>query len=215
VRVLTEQQREFAEERHGVIYSFLRLQGVDFDEFYDIAIFGFLEAVQQYLEDTALAQRYSFSTIAYRKMFDKIYRARGKEYRRRRLIGDPVSLRLPVFREVKGTEKLCIEDITPSQGPSVYERVEAALVCLDAFRIATPAQLATAKMLAEGYSVKETAEFFGVGLTDISGRMRKLRRSVNEKGGWDIPVGRRPRIEGDVSLRGDHPRAHYKKKKAP
>jgi RNA polymerase sigma-70 factor (ECF subfamily) len=202
MHALTEHQLAFAEEHHGAVYSFLRLQGVDFDDFYDIAIFGFLEAVQRYCEDVVLASKCSFSTIAYRKMFDKIYRARGKEYRRRRLIGgDPVSFQ----SSIHDTEGLRLEDVIPSRDPCVYERVEAAAVCWDVFEVVTPLQLATANMLAEGFSVKDTAKFFGVSSTAISGRMRTLRGSVNKKGGWDIPEGRRPRIEEG--------RSHYKKMK--
>ena len=60
---LTEKQRQFAADNHYVLENFLRYRGMPMDEFYDVVIFRFLKAVQQYDERKDL-QKYKFSTIA-------------------------------------------------------------------------------------------------------------------------------------------------------
>lgn len=60
---LTEKQRKFAAEHHYVLEDFLRYRGLPMDKFYDVVVFRFLRAVQQYDECEDL-QQYKFSTIA-------------------------------------------------------------------------------------------------------------------------------------------------------
>ena len=64
---LTLLQKQYAEEHIGTVYSFLRHKSLPVDEYYDIVIFGYLSAVQDFDEDPRLA-RYSFTTIAWRRM---------------------------------------------------------------------------------------------------------------------------------------------------
>lgn len=63
VTKLTEGQKRFAEEHHEVLENFLKYRSLPFDEYYDIVVFRFLRAVQQYDEREDL-KKYSFETIA-------------------------------------------------------------------------------------------------------------------------------------------------------
>ena len=45
---LTEKQRRFAEEQHHILIDFLQGRSLAMDEFYDIVVFPFLEAVCNY-----------------------------------------------------------------------------------------------------------------------------------------------------------------------
>lgn len=67
MRPMTKHEREFAEENHMLVYRFLSANGLSEDEYYDIVIFGYLQAVQEYLAAKE-TQRYQFSTVAWRKM---------------------------------------------------------------------------------------------------------------------------------------------------
>ena len=78
---LTEEQRQFATERHSLIYSYLREKGWDDGEYYDIAAFGFLRAVKRYLTEPKLRQ-YAFSTIAWRAMGQSVASFHRAEARR-------------------------------------------------------------------------------------------------------------------------------------
>lgn len=67
VSILSERQKLFAEEHHNVIEDFLRLQKLPVDEFYDVVVFRFLNAVKQYDECDDLKQ-YEFAVVANRQM---------------------------------------------------------------------------------------------------------------------------------------------------
>ena len=62
---LTSQERKFAEENHNLVYGFLKKRGYSIEEFYDIAVFGYLQSVQVYHRKEKLKGNYNFSSIAY------------------------------------------------------------------------------------------------------------------------------------------------------
>lgn len=64
---LTERQRQFAEEHHKVLTDFLTNRKLPADEFYDVVVFRFLNAVRQYDEHEDLKQ-YAFADIAENQM---------------------------------------------------------------------------------------------------------------------------------------------------
>ena len=64
---LTRMESEFAAEHHALIYTFLRAFDLPEEDFYDVAVFGYLSAVRAYLAREEL-RRGSFRTIAYRAM---------------------------------------------------------------------------------------------------------------------------------------------------
>ena len=78
---LTEKQRQFAADNHYVLENFLRYRGLPMDEFYDVVIFRFLKAVQQYDERKDL-QKYKFSTIAEYAMRSAVSNYFAKKKRR-------------------------------------------------------------------------------------------------------------------------------------
>lgn len=82
LRPLTEKQRQFAADNHDLIYSFLREQDLDIDDCYDVAVFGYLRAVERYLEDPRL-RRYQFSTVAWRAMRQSMVSFYRSEARRK------------------------------------------------------------------------------------------------------------------------------------
>lgn len=73
LKPLTKEQADYAAEHHNLVYAFLKHRHDPQDELYDIAIFGYLSAVQRYHESEALRQ-YAFSAIAFRAMEREIAR---------------------------------------------------------------------------------------------------------------------------------------------
>ena len=67
MKTMTDEQRKFAEENHELVYAFLSENGLSESLYYDVVIFGFLLAVQEYCENAALG-KYKFATIAWKKM---------------------------------------------------------------------------------------------------------------------------------------------------
>lgn len=64
LRPFTAKEKEFAEENHDIIYKFLRTHGYSIEEYYNIVVFGYLKAVQNYLSRDDLMRNYCFSVIA-------------------------------------------------------------------------------------------------------------------------------------------------------
>lgn len=69
---LTEQEKQFAEKNHGLVYSFLYRYKYNVDDFYDIVIFGFLKAVQVYQRKVGVKRKYDFPFIAWQYMRSEI-----------------------------------------------------------------------------------------------------------------------------------------------
>ena len=67
----------YAEKYHHLIYAFLGKHKLPMDEFYDIAVFGYLRAVRKYLARPELREQYKFSTIAYRAMSCDVHHSRS------------------------------------------------------------------------------------------------------------------------------------------
>ncbi|MDR0405232.1 MAG: sigma-70 family RNA polymerase sigma factor [Clostridiales bacterium] len=69
---LNAEQKEFATAHHSLIFSFLKWRGLSKNDYYDIIVFGFMQAVYEYLTKPNLRAEYEFSTIAYRNMPDAL-----------------------------------------------------------------------------------------------------------------------------------------------
>ncbi|MCI8521260.1 MAG: hypothetical protein HFE51_09885 [Clostridia bacterium] len=84
-KMLTERQEQFLAEHHYLVENFLRYRNLPMDEFYDVVIFRFLRAVQQYDEREDL-QQYAFSTIANNAMRSALSNHFAKEKRRNKKV---------------------------------------------------------------------------------------------------------------------------------
>lgn len=96
---LTQEQKTFAEEHHTLVYRYLRIRHLPYDEYYDIAIFGYLRSVVKYLTRPELRQ-YSFTTIAFSCMDCDVY----QHY---------VAMRRPK----RNAQVVSIEHLPPAQTP--------------------------------------------------------------------------------------------------
>ena len=67
IRPLTKEQQRFAEENHDLVYGFLKAKNLPESSFYDVVIFGYLRAAQEYCEVLSM-HRYKFSTLAWNRM---------------------------------------------------------------------------------------------------------------------------------------------------
>ncbi len=78
---MTQEEREFAEQNHDLVIDYLRRRRLPMDDFYDIVIFGYLSAVQQYFRNPP--PNVAFTSMAVRALKDSIlldgeYRTRAK-----------------------------------------------------------------------------------------------------------------------------------------
>lgn len=87
---LTIREREFAEQNHNVIYDYLHKKRLSIDEYYDIAVFGYIKAVIAYSRRKEL-RKYAFTTIAWKKIAGEIQNEQKKREIRKAVL-DTVSL---------------------------------------------------------------------------------------------------------------------------
>lgn len=155
IEVLTEQQRQFAAERHNLIYAFLREKGWPVSEYYDIAAFGFLRAVRRYLTEPQLA-KYAFSTVAWRAMSQSIASFCRAEARQ------------------KEVEQRYLETVQPVTDP--FEELEYNLLLHDLAAVSSEQQYRLAKLRLQGYSIAETARAQGMTPKRVRRLLRELYR---------------------------------------
>ena len=89
LRPMTQEERDFAEQKHNLVIQFLHCKCLPMDDYYDIVIFGYLSAVQQYIRNPPAGVE--FKAMAFRAMKDAILRD-GEYHSRSKRNGVTVSL---------------------------------------------------------------------------------------------------------------------------
>lgn len=151
--VLTEGQKQFAAEHHGLIYAFLNREEWPENEFYDIAAFGYLHAVFRYDAQPKL-RRYDFSTIAWANMRQSIMAFRRAEMRRQE------------------SERRYAEIAPKPADP--FEEFEYNHILHDLARVSQDGRHELAQLRLQGYSVSEIAKSHGMSAY----RVRKLMKEL-------------------------------------
>ena len=83
---LSDEERQFAEEHHEIVYRYLRYRRLRPEEYYDVVIFRYLRAVHRYLNEPDL-RKYKFDTIARGAMRSALYNHfRSERLRRSRCV---------------------------------------------------------------------------------------------------------------------------------
>lgn len=67
MKPLTAEQSKIAELNHDLVFEFLNEYNLSESQYYDVVIFGYLCAAQEYCEKPEL-QKYLFSTVAWKRM---------------------------------------------------------------------------------------------------------------------------------------------------
>lgn len=75
--VLSDEERAFAEGKHGLVYRYLQFNRLSFEDWYDVVIFGYLRAIHHWFLCSDI-HKYSFSTIAFGAMQTAVYNERRK-----------------------------------------------------------------------------------------------------------------------------------------
>ena len=66
-RPLTAEERDYAEKHHNLIFKYMRNMKLNQEEWYDILIIDYLQAVKKYFSNPEL-QRYDFPIILFRRL---------------------------------------------------------------------------------------------------------------------------------------------------
>lgn len=166
---LTPCQKEYAEEHIKLVYKFLSEKGLPVTEYYDIVIFGYLAAVQEYDEKPELS-RFSFSTIAWRQMYDCLcehftYQNRPK--------------RKAVTVSIQSEETLSLNQLLPDRKQNLQDSVSDRLYALELMSYLTRKEQEVVLLKANGLTYTEIAECCGISADGVNSRFSRLRQRLN------------------------------------
>ena len=159
---LSAEESAFAGAHHELIHRFLRRHKLPEDDFYDVAVFGYLRAVRKYLARPELRQ-YQFSTIAFRAMSCDVHHSREywKRAKRRGLV-------IPLNEDMDTDD---LRDTTVELVDNVIDLGELG-------RRLTPRQRRIAMLRADGYNDREIAGSCGIRPKDVAAEMEEARCRV-------------------------------------
>ena len=151
LKPLSNYERKFAEENHNLVYDFLHKHGYSLENYYDVAIFGFLKAVQIYNRREDLREKYSFPFISQQYIRSELgNHCRMEEAKKRKPSGSLVSL----DAEYAETENLynCIGIVGGKSPESEIVAMEQMKEMLSSL---SDTQRKIAELKIDGYSSKE------------------------------------------------------------
>jgi len=140
---MTQEEREFAEQNHDLVIDYLHRKNLPMDDYYDVVIFGYLSAVQQYFRDPP--PNVTFKAMVFRAMKDSVLRE-GEYKSRAKHCGFTIGL-----DDVSST----LTD--PRQ--STERRVESKALLEQAASVATPREARILRLLVDGFALHEAARF--------------------------------------------------------
>ena len=158
VRVMTVGEREFAEQNHGLVAEFLRCRRLPMEDFYDVAIFGYLSAVQQYHRNPPAGV--PFRAMAFRAMKDSVLRDREYNARAKR------------NGHVIGFDDLDGDGARADPAQDVQRRIEDKALLEQAASVATPREAPIIRLLVDGFALNEAARLLKISRSDAEVRMK-------------------------------------------
>ena len=165
--ILTGEQKRFAEQHHVLVERFLWKNHLERAEFYDVVIFGYLEAVQEYLEKPELS-KYPFSSIAWRKMrFCMI-----NEY----IYQNCAKRNAPMGTYREDYEPALSREQVSEQMNCVARDLEHRVQLQQLMSHMTAKEKEVVCMRAAGYTYREIAEHCNITMRGVSARLIRMRK---------------------------------------
>lgn len=170
---LTQAQQTFAADHHSLVYAFLNEKKLPDDDFYDIVVFGYLRAVKRYFDETDLANKYAFSTIAWGAMKTCLANHYQSESRQKRK-AYVISLDADVF--VDG-EKLLYQEVVSATDTHMQD-LETELLLLELASKVSKREMDVIRMKAEGFGTREIAKAQRMPMKSVTEMLAGLRNTV-------------------------------------
>lgn len=164
---LTHEQRIFAAEHHNLVYRFLEEHHLPEDEFYDVVIFGYLDAVRRYSTNSNL-RRYSFNTIAWKGMLGALGNHDRKQGSQKRN-GKTISLHLGLY-----DDGISLEESIPAPDDLMLQ-LETKLLLHDLAGRISKQQMDMVHLKHEGYGIRDIARSQKVSLQHAKELLEEVR----------------------------------------
>ena len=162
MKPLTGEQKHLAELNHDLVYKFLNENNLPESEYYDVVIFGYLCAAQEYCEKPKL-QKYSFSTVAWQKM--SCYVKNHKKYLAREKRDCPTVSLSDLLGNTE--DSLQVEDILSLES-KLLEELKLNLMLHTLAANVTKKQMRIIRMKLEGYRMHDIAKAEKMTFQDIN-----------------------------------------------
>lgn len=167
LKPLTMEQRKFAEDNYRLIMEFLKKSKLDSEEYFDIAVFGYLLSVEIYLNDMDLQQKCKFEAVSYMYMRREMY-LHFRTQKKNSVIGNNTSLDI---MEINVADSSSMESIISVEYMEMIKQIQGRL---------TEEQWKIFSNKAKGYSLREISENHGIGGKRIYKQFGKIKQIVAE-----------------------------------
>lgn len=167
---LTPEQRLFAAEHHGLVYSFLNDKHLSESEFYDVIIFGYIDAVRRYFIEPHL-QQYSFGTIAWGGMQGALANY-NRTMRRRKRNATVISI------HISGSDiDLPLEE-TIGSPDELMQQLETRLLLHDLASRVSKQQMDMVRLRTSGYSDRDIARKHNISRDQVKKLLNEVRSAL-------------------------------------
>ena len=175
---LTPEEQAYAADHYTVVSRFLSVHRLPEAEWFDVVVFGYLEAVQKHFRKPCPPEKQGFISLAWLCMNsclcqDWIMRNRIK----RRPDYYSISLDRPI--ELDNQNQLSLYEILPDPGCNVAKQVENEDVIYQAFHLANEKERMVFSLKQSGYSCNEISELLGIPVRTVWNRLRDFRAKAS------------------------------------
>lgn len=167
---LTSKEKQFAEENHSLIYKFLNNGNYNIEDYYNIAVFGYLKAVQIYhrIEEK---RKYKFSVIAWKYMQAEMGNYFRMETAKKRTTEENI-----LSLDADAEEIDSLYNIVGGKSAEADVMEDAAIQEL--FNSLTDAQQKIVTLKIEGYNNTEVCELLGMASSTFYKEMKRLQGTI-------------------------------------
>lgn len=200
---MTDEERDFAAQYHDLVYKFLRARRLPEDEYYDVVIFGYLDAVQTNFRNPVAPELQNFPALAYTCMEYKVLADWQRKQRLKRR-GDYMALSMDAA--LTDTDNFTFHDILPDKMRDTASEVENADLIARIFDSMTNMERKTLNLFLSGYKPLHIAELLGVSLSQIYNRLYYFRAKARAIRDTGEPINLK--YEYEKRYRDAHPEAY-------
>lgn len=158
---MTDEERDFAEQHHDMVYKFLRAHRLPEPEYYDVVIFGYLEAVQRNFRVFIEPEKRNFPALAKLCMGSAV---RHELYSRWLLIRVANTTATSMDAPLLDDENLSFHDIVPDKTSYVMEEVENRDLIRRALNAASERELEVFALRCSGFSPAEISQILNISI---------------------------------------------------
>lgn len=169
---LTHAEKKFASDHHNLVYEFLHAHHLAIDEFYDIVIFGYLNAVRTYLSRTDL-QIYAFPTLGWKLMMQSLSDFHKEQTCQKRK-SEMSSLRTDAY-----ANNFSLEETLPATD-DLMQQLEVELLLHDLAKHVSKQQMEIVRLKSSGYNLRDIATRQNTSTKRIRSLLEEVRCVLTE-----------------------------------